>query len=149
MGPRRASGLALSPHLIRHYILGSTTQPEMCNSGVPTTNTRILFYQHKDPSRSHSRLWHKDHRSSLLPRYLKLDNMIPVIHKSAYAARSSPHSKRCNAPISMRTEWWISLHGGPIIKQRDLSSYKEIISCKSFSYVDLKYPHSQSQLRRV
>jgi len=29
--------------------------------------------------------------------------MIPVIHGSSYAARSSPRSKRCNAPISMQT----------------------------------------------
>ena len=40
--------------------------------------------------------------SSLLLHYLQLDNTIPVIHGSDYAARSSLRFKHCNTPISMQ-----------------------------------------------
>ena len=34
----------------------------------------------------------------------------------------------------------------PTIKRLDLGDYKEIITCESCSYVDLKYPHARRQL---
>jgi len=71
---------------------------------------------------------------------------------SSYAVRSSPYFKHHNAPISMRV---VMDSGGYLcmaiatIKRRDLDGYKEIITCKSCSYVDPKYLHAQWQLRQV
>ena len=44
-----------NPHLIRHHSPGAARL-----FGTPTTNIRTLSYWHKDPSRSHSKLRHKD-----------------------------------------------------------------------------------------
>jgi len=33
--------------------------------------------------------------------------------------------------------------------RRDLSGYKEIITCESYNYIDPKYSHPRGQLKRV
>ena len=83
---------------------------------------------------------------------LQLDNTTPMILGSSYATRLSSRSKCYNALISMRGVMSSSGYlcmAIPTIKRRDLDSYKEIITCKSWSYVDSKYSHSQWQFKRV
>jgi len=88
----------------------------------------------------------KTHQSLLLLRCLQLDDMIPTIHGSSYTARSFPCFKRYNSLISMQA---VMNSGGyfymaiSTIKRRDLGGYKEIIMCKSCSYIDPKYLHPQ------
>jgi len=55
-GPKRkASGLTPSLHLIRHHLPRAARL-----SGTPMTNRRIISFWHKNLSRSHSRLQHKE-----------------------------------------------------------------------------------------
>ena len=108
-----------------HY----STEPARL-SRTPTIIIRILSYQHEALSRATQYSDTKTFWSSLLLRYFQLDSMIPVIHGSIYAARSSPRSKYCNTHISMQAI--IDSDGYlcrviPIIKRRDLGGYKEII----------------------
>ena len=100
----------------------------------------------KDPSQSHQRLDTKTLRSMLLMCCLELDSTISAIRESSYVARSSSRSKHYNAPISMRTvmdsDRYLCM-ASPTIKRRDLSDYKKIITCKTCSYIDPKYPRLQ------
>ena len=80
-------------------------------------------------------------RNLSLPRYIHQDRTISEIHESDSMFRSSPCSKCCNAPISKRAVMNDGGHPGMAIsavKQHNLSSYKEIITCKSSGYADLK-----------
>ena len=101
---QKASGLALSPYKLKHYLLGSITQLELHDSQRPQqtiqesspVGTKALpgATQGSDM---------KTLRSLLLLLHLQLDNTIPAIHRSSYALRSFPHFKHCNTPILMQT----------------------------------------------
>ena len=94
---KKASGLTLSTHPIRHHSTGAARL-----SGMPAItrslpiSTGILFGATQGSDT-------KTLRSLLLLRHLQLDRTIPTIHRSDYTIRSSPRSERCNAPISMLT----------------------------------------------
>jgi len=123
-----------------HYLIGVVQLSE---------NSNNLY---RDPFRSYPKLRCEDPLKPTTPALFIAGSMILAIHGFSYAVTSFSRSKRYNASTSMRT---VINSGGslcmtiPTIKQRDLSSYKKIIICKSFSYVDPKYSHLQWQLRRV
>ena len=106
-----------------------------CNSSeTPIIGKRILFGVIQD---SYTKIL----RSLLLLHCLQPDDTIPAICGSSYTARSSPHFKHYNAPISMQTvtdnDRYLCI-AIPTIKQRDLGGYEKITPCKSYSYEDLK-----------
>ena len=114
-------------------------------SRTPIISTRILP-RAKQGSET------KTHWSLLLMCCLQPDGTISAIHGSNYAAISSQRSERYNAHILMlavmNSSGYLCM-AISTIKHRDLGNYKEYITCISCSYVDLKYPHPQWQLRRV
>ena len=146
MGPTRKLRVLLQAH-IRSDI---THQDQLLNqnrvlSGKPIIGKRILPGATQNSNR-------KTLRTLLLLQWSQLGSIILMIHESGYAARSSTHSKYYNSPIPMR----VVMNSGeyicmviPTIKQRDLGGYKKIITCKSCSYIDSTYLHSQWQLRRI
>ena len=130
-----------------HYSIGTAQL-----SRTPIIGTRILHISTRTLPGATQGSDTKTLRSLLLMRYFQLDITIPAIHRSNNTTRSSPRSKRCNTPISMR----VVMDRGEnlcmtisIIKRRDLDGYKEIITCESYNYVNPKYPHPRRQLRRV
>ena len=110
--------------------------------------------QYKDPFRSNPRLWHEDPPKPATHALLTVmldssynnqykDSSISAICGSSYATRSSPRSKHYNALIPMRVVMdsigYLCM-AIQTIKRHDPGSYEKFITCKSCSYVDLKYP---------
>ena len=141
-----SSGLAPNPHLIRHHSSEFITQAELHYSPGRQQSVQGFPISIKTLPGATQDSDTKILRSSLLLCYLQLDSTIPMIYGSSYAARSSPHSKCYKTSISM----WALMNSGrylcmaiPTIKRRELGSYKEIITCESYSHVD---PHPRRQL---
>ena len=142
MGPRRTPR-ALSRPYIQSDITHSNSL--LNHSRTPTINIRILSYHHRTLFGATRGPDTKNPTELATPALLTTGYRDPrAIHGSSYAARSSPRSKHCNAPISMQAimdsdENLCMMI--PTIKRRDLSGYKEIITCESCSYVNPKYLH--------
>ena len=146
MGPRRKLRSRSNPHLIRHHSSEFITQAELHYSPGRQQSVQGFPISIKTLPGATQDSDTKILRSSLLLCYLQLDSTIPMIYGSSYAARSSPHSKCYKTSISM----WALMNSGrylcmaiPTIKRRELGSYKEIITCESYSHVD---PHPRRQL---
>ena len=123
-------------------------------SGMPTINTRILFYQlllvqrpFLEPCSDTKTL-----RSLLLPLYLQLDSTIPRFMDPPMPP-DHRHILNIVTPLYQCSLLWIMADISAWRSQQssgaDLGGYKEIITCESCIYVDLKYPHPRRRLKRV
>jgi len=90
-----SSGITLVPGSITQLKLHDSPGRQQSVQGSFPTSVKTLPKTTQGPDT-------KTLRSMLLLHYLQLDCIIPAIHGADYAARFSPRSECCNAPISMR-----------------------------------------------
>ena len=140
----------LEPTFISSYLHGSATIRPLRDHIDPGSSLWILNSGETIPLvRGPSLQYEVPPRRVPLLSWLQLSGTISAIHRFSYVVRSSPHSKRYNAPISM----WVVMNSGrylcvtiPTIKRRDLSGYEKITTCKSYRYRDPEFLRPQLQL---